>query len=57
VTPKEKDYKSKINSLIDVFHHAISWVGWKFNLTYKSILKVVGHSLKLKLIKNNFEKF
>lgn len=57
VTPKWKDYKNKINSYLDIFHHALSWVGWKFNITYTSILKNLWKSVKLRLIRNNFSKF
>jgi len=57
VTNKIQDYKNKINSYLDIAHHCISWAGWTFQLSYKSLLKILWNGPKRKLIKKSFSKF
>jgi pimeloyl-ACP methyl ester carboxylesterase len=57
ITPKELDYKSHIRSLKDVFQYLLNQLGWRFKLTYKTLLKYFACCWKKAALKSSFRDF
>ena len=51
------DYKNRCKSYTDIFHYFVSWIAWKYNLTYNSILRNIHGYVKYKLLKGWLGKY
>jgi|JI6StandDraft_1071083.scaffolds.fasta_scaffold03400_3 hypothetical protein len=51
------DYKSRIRSFKDILNYLVNQLGWRFTLTYKTLLKYLACCWKRVALKSSFRDF